>query len=200
VPDNALELAPLASAGVVGFKCFLVDSGVEEFPRLTENDLHRVMPELSRLGAVLAVHAELPEPIEEAAYSLKREPSDPRRFDTFLFSRPNLAEDAAVRLMIDLAARYGTKIHIVHHSSAGSLPDIRAAKARGTTITAETCPHYLTFAAEEIPDRSTEFKCCPPIRDRENRRLLWEGLHEGTLDMVVSDHSPCTPELKAREK
>jgi allantoinase len=200
VPDNTDDLEPLASAGVVGFKCFLVDSGVEEFPRLTENDLQRVMPELSRLGAVLAVHAELPEPIDEAAYSLEREPSDPQRFDTFLASRPNLAEDAAVRLMIKLASRYGNKIHIVHLSSAGSLPDIRAAKAAGTTITAETCPHYLTFAAEEIPDRSTEFKCCPPIRDRENRRMLWEGLREGTLAMVVSDHSPCKPELKTREK
>jgi allantoinase len=212
VPGNTAELAPLAAAGVVGFKCFLIHSGVDEFPNVNEDDLRQALPELTRLGALLIVHAEVPGPISRTG--LPARPVDPEgasvpewtdsdtrptRYATFLASRPRAAEDEAVALMIKLSQEFGTRIHIVHHSSADSLPLLRAAKAEGLPITAETCPHYLTFAAEEIPDGATEFKCCPPIRERENREQLWNALASGTIDMIVSDHSPCPPDLKLLE-
>lgn len=219
VPGNTRELAALSDAGVVGFKCFLIHSGVDEFPNVTEDDLREALPELTRLGALLIVHAEVPGPIsrtgipachaavEEAATanenSVRPISPDknvcPTEYATFLASRPRAAEDEAVALMIRLGREFGTRVHIVHHSSADALPMLREAKAAGLKITAETCPHYLTFAAEEIPDNATEFKCCPPIRERENREQLWNALGDGTIDMVVSDHSPCPPEMKLRE-
>jgi allantoinase len=208
VPGNTAELAALKEAGVVGFKCFLINSGVDEFPNVTEQDLREAMPELARLGAVLIVHAEVPGPIERAAgscdHSLSEETagnhvSGSSAYITFLESRPRAAENEAVRLMIGLGREFGTRIHIVHHSSADALSMLRHARAEGVRITAETCPHYLVFAAEEISDGATEFKCCPPIRERENREQLWQALGEGTIDMVVSDHSPCPPEMKLRE-
>ena len=194
VPGNTRELASLSEAGVVGFKCFLIHSGVDEFPNVTEDDLREALPELTRLGALLIVHAEVPGPISRTGI-----PACPTSYATFLASRPRAAEDEAVALMIKLAAEFGTRVHIVHHSSADALAMLREAKAAGLKITAETCPHYLTFAAEEIPDGATEFKCCPPIRERENREQLWSALGSGTLDMIVSDHSPCPPEMKLPE-
>lgn len=199
VPGNTSELAPMMGAGVVGFKCFLVDSGVAEFPHVAEEDLRAAMPELARLGAVLIVHAELPAPIA-AALAREAEPhNNPRSYATFLRTRPREAEDAAVELMIRLSRETDARVHVVHHSSADALPLLREAKREGVKITAETCPHYLTFAAEEIADGATEFKCCPPIRERENREQLWSALGEQLLELIVSDHSPCPPELKLRE-
>jgi allantoinase len=207
VPGNTNELASLAAAGVVGFKCFLIHSGVDEFPNVTEQELRQAMPVLTKLGALLIVHAELPGPIERAGIGCcsesgsisTHEKMSPTRYRTFLDARPRAAENEAIDLMIRLAREFGTRIHIVHHSSADALPLLSEAKASGLKLTVETCPHYLTFAAEEIPDGATEFKCCPPIRENENKEQLWTALQNGTIDMVVSDHSPCPPELKLRE-
>ena len=215
VPGNTAELPPLWEAGVVGFKCFLIHSGVDEFPNVTEAQLCEAMPVLASLGAVLIVHAELPGPISrtgipacpaivegDSAGTTKETDRNlcPTSYQTFLASRPRAAEDEAVALMIRLGRETGCRVHIVHHSSADSLESLRAARAAGSQITAETCPHYLHFAAEDIPDRATEFKCCPPIRERENREQLWQALSDGVIDMVVSDHSPCPPELKRRDE
>jgi allantoinase len=206
VPGNTHELAGLSAAGVVGFKCFLIHSGVDEFPNVTETDLRAAMPELTRLGALLIVHAEMPGPIERTGISVCHTPTDETvtnlnvaSYRTFLESRPRAAENEAVELMIKLGREFGTRIHIVHHSSADALPLLRAARAAGLNLTAETCPHYLYFAAEDIPTGATEFKCCPPIRERENREQLWDALNDGTIDMIVSDHSPCTEDLKLRD-
>jgi allantoinase len=199
VPGNSGELGKLWNAGVVGFKCFLVHSGVDEFRNVTEKDLRDAMPELARLGATLIVHAELPGPIEAACGQTSAGEIE-RTYDAFLRTRPRAAENEAVELMIRLGRETGCRVHIVHHSSADALPILREAKASGVAITAETCPHYLHFAAEDIPEGATEFKCCPPIRERENREQLWEALRDGTIDMVVSDHSPCPPDMKLREQ
>ncbi|HEV8267542.1 MAG TPA: allantoinase AllB, partial [Thermoanaerobaculia bacterium] len=193
VPENAASRAPLLAAGVPGAKCFLVHSGIDEFPNVTEADLERAMPALARAGAVLLVHAELPGPIDAAS----RLGGDPRRHSTWLHSRPRASENEAVELVIRLAERTGCRVHVVHLSSSDALHGIAEAKKRGVPLTVETCPHYLTFAAEEIGEGRTEFKCAPPIRESENREKLWEGLRDGTIDMVVSDHSPCVPALKA---
>jgi allantoinase len=200
VPGNLGLLAALQEGGVVGFKCFLIDSGVQEFPNVNEGELHAAMFELARLDATLVVHAEMPGPVEEAFASCcaGEAAGDPRRYETFLRSRPRRAEDEAVALLLRLCRETGARVHVVHHSSADSLPLLREAKSAGLPFTAETCPHYLTFAAEEIPDGATEFKCCPPVRERENRERLWRALADGTIDMVVSDHSPCPPEMKRR--
>lgn len=196
VPGNRAELRPLIEAGVRGFKCFLIHSGVDEFPNVTEADLQIALPEIAALNTVLLVHAELPGPIEAVAVST----ADPTHYQTFLQSRPRAAENEAIALMIKLSRATGARIHIVHHSSSDALPMVRQAKQEGISITVETCPHYLTFAAEDIPATATEFKCCPPVRERENREKLWEALREGVIDMVVSDHSPCTPHLKLKEQ
>jgi allantoinase len=190
VPGNTAELAPMFAAGVVGFKCFLVPSGVDEFQHVTEADLREAMPELSRLGAMLIVHAELPGPMRT---------TDKTDYEGFLGSRPHEAEDEAIALMIGLSREFGTRVHIVHLSSADALPLLRAAQDEGVKITAETCPHYLHLAAETIPAGATEFKCCPPIRENENRERLWQGLAAGTIEMIVSDHSPCPASMKLRE-
>ena len=202
VPGNTADLAPLYAEGVVGFKCFLIHSGVEEFPHVTEAELRPALAELARLGATLIAHAELPGPVESAFQSccVGQRAGDPRAYDTFLRSRPRSAEDEAVRLLISLSRETGARVHVVHHSSADALPLLQTALAEGLPLTAETCPHYLFFAAEEIPDGATEFKCCPPIRERENREQLWAALGEGVIQMVVSDHSPCPPALKLREE
>lgn len=197
VPGNTRELNPLLDAGVRGFKCFLVHSGVDEFPNVTEADLRETMPELARLGAVLLVHAELPGPIDKAVSAAAG--SDPKDYKTFLFSRPRESENKAIELMVKLCRETEARVHIVHHSSSDALPMLRAARREGLPITVETCPHYLTFAAEDIPDGATHYKCCPPVRERENREKLWKALSDGVIDMVVSDHSPCTPALKLQE-
>ena len=202
VPGNIEELEPLRDAGVVGFKCFLIPSGVEEFPYVTEGELRPAMMKLRRLGATLIVHAEMPGPVERALANCctVSADGDPRRYETFLRSRPREAENEAVALLLKLCRETGARVHVVHHSSADALPLLREAKDEGLPVTAETCPHYLVFAAEEIPDGATEFKCCPPVRERENREQLWGALRDGTIDMVVSDHSPCPPALKRREE
>jgi allantoinase len=190
VPGNTAELARMFAAGVVGFKCFLVPSGVDEFPHVTEDDLREAMPELARLGAMLIVHAELPGPMKN---------TDDTDYNGFLRSRPCAAENEAVAMMIRLSREFDTRVHIVHLSSAEALPLLREAQAAGVKITAETCPHYLHLAAETVPPGATEFKCCPPIRESENREHLWQGLADGTIDMVVSDHSPCPASMKLRD-
>ncbi|HEX7294638.1 MAG TPA: allantoinase AllB [Pyrinomonadaceae bacterium] len=194
VPGNTNELEPLYKAGVVGFKCFLVPSGVDEFPHVAEHDLREAMPQLTRLGALLIVHAELPHEEPESATT------DPNQYDTFLSSRPCADENKAIELMIRLSREFATRVHIVHLSSAEALPMLKAAQASGVRISAETCPHYLHFAAEEIGPGHTEFKCCPPIRDGRNREQLWTGLVEGTIETIVSDHSPCPAEMKLLEQ
>ena len=196
VPGNAGELPALHASGVRAFKCFLAPSGVEEFPLVTESDLRTALPILARLGAVLMVHAELPEPLARAAFSLG---GNPRSYDAWLATRPPTAEVEAVRLVGALSAEYGARIHIVHLSSADSLPVLAAARSAGARVTAETCPHYLTFSAEEIADGATEFKCTPAIGPRANRERLWEALAAGSLLAVVSDHSPCPPALRSRD-
>ena len=197
VPGNTGELAKLLADGVRGFKCFLVPSGVPEFAHVEEADLRVAMPELARLGAVLLAHAELPGPID-AASGVWADGS-PAEYDRYLRSRPDAAEVEAVELLIRLCRETGCRIHIVHVSSAETLPLLRRAREEGLPVTAETCPHYLTFAAEEIPDGAVAFKCAPPIRSRENRERLWEALREGVIDLVVTDHSPCPPEMKKIE-
>jgi allantoinase len=169
-----------------------VPSGVDEFEHVTEADLRKSMPELTRLGALLIVHAELPQ-------SIKTEAVGGADYRSFLASRPRAAEAEAIELMIRLSREFDTRVHIVHLSSADAIPMLREAQAAGVKITAETCPHYLHFAAEEVPAGATEFKCCPPIRERDNREELWDGLKDGTIDFIVSDHSPCPGEMKLRE-
>lgn len=199
VPGNTSELAKLWDAGVVGFKCFLIHSGVDEFPNVSEADLRAAMPELARLGAPLIVHAEVPGPVDAACCGVGAE-APATSYETFLNSRPRAAENEAIDLMIRLSRETGCRIHIVHHSSADALPVLRAGKRFGLPLTVETCPHYLHFAAEDIPDGATEYKCCPPIREAENREQLWAALGDGTIDFVVSDHSPCPPQMKLREQ
>lgn len=199
VPGNAAELRGLADIGAPGAKCFLCPSGVDEFPCVGRADLDLAMPVLRDLGLTLLVHAEVPGPLEEAELVLAREKADPRSYATYLRSRPNAAEDLAIAMVIDLARKHRCPAHIVHLASASAIPMIAAAQADGVPITAETCLHYLTFSSEEIADGATHFKCAPPIRDAENREGLWRGLESGTIGMVVSDHSPCTPPLKRPE-
>jgi allantoinase len=196
VPGNAEELCGLHEAGVFGFKCFLVPSGVPEFEAVGEPELREALPVLSSLGAVLLVHSELPGPIETAAAEVAGD--DPKRHSTWLKSRPRAAAHEAIVLLIRLSREFDAPVH-VHLSSADALPILRRARAEGVKITVETCPHYLRFAAEEIREGATEFKCAPPICERENRELLWQALAEGSIDLVASDHSPCPPAMKCRE-
>jgi allantoinase len=191
VPGNLAELEPLAEAGVVGFKCFLTHSGIDEFPNVTREDLEVAMPLIAGLGLPLIVHAEL----DPCAESL----GDARRYATYLGSRPGEMELRAIRLLIELCRKHRTRTHIVHLSCADALGEIERAKSECLPLTVETCPHYLTFAADEVPDGATQFKCAPPIRSGENRERLWAGLGRGVIDFVVSDHSPCAPELKKAE-
>ncbi len=198
VPGNTGELWALAEAGVRGFKCFMVPSGVDEFGHVSEADLRAAMPLIARLKLPLLAHAELPGPIEAA--TAEHGGGDPRRHATWLATRPPAAELEAIRLLIRLCREYRCHVHIVHLAASEALPEIAAARAEGLPLTVETCPHYLTFDAESIADGATEFKCAPPIRGRENREALWEGLSRGDIDLVASDHSPCPPALKARER
>jgi allantoinase len=189
VPGNASQLRPLADRGVLGFKCFLSPSGVDEFPNVNAADLREALPVLARLRLPLLAHAELP--------SLLANPSgDPRRYATWLACRPPVAERGAIDFLIQLAREFGTRLHIVHLASADALPSIRQARAADVQVTVETCPHYLTFAAEEIGDGATAFKCAPPIRARDHRERLWQALADGDIDLVATDHSPAPPALK----
>ena len=190
-------LGELARSGVRAFKCFLVPSGVPEFLHVTEPDLRDAMPVLAELGLPLMVHAELPDVVEAATFDATAR--DPVQYATYLASRPAAAEHEAVALVIELAEVTGARVHIVHVSSAQTARMVTSARARGVRITAETCPHYLWFDADRIPDGATEYKCAPPIRRRDDRAGLWSALSSGDLPMVVSDHSPCPPILKRRD-
>lgn len=193
VPDNADALAALAGAGVLGCKAFLVHSGIDEFPDVGAATLREAMTRLRALGLPLLAHAEL---------DLGAPPCDGAAHDyaTYLCSRPSAWEDAAIALLIQLCRETGCAVHVVHLSSADSLPQIRAAKAEGLPLTVETCAHYLCLRAEDVPPGDTTYKCAPPIRDDDNRTRLWQGLDDGTIDFVVTDHSPCTPALKGRDR
>ena len=197
IPGNAEELRTLWRDGVFGFKCFLVPSGVDEFPQAREADLRIALPILAEIGAPLLVHAELPGPLDTAAKSLDKAPGT--KYSTWLASRPREAENEAIALMTKLAKEFNARVHIVHVSSSDAVPILRAAKSSGFAITAETCPHYLTFASEGIPDGATEFKCAPPNRESVNREKLWGALADGTLDFIATDHSPCPPEMKRKD-
>ncbi len=190
IPGNSGELEGLRDAGVRAFKCFLSPSGVPEFPAVTESDLREAFPILERLGLPLMVHAEDP------ACLLPGPTGGSLRYADWLASRPVAAERSAIEMLVSLMESTPARVHIVHLSSASSLDIVRAAKARGLPITVETCPHYLTFAAEEIPDGATEYKCAPPIRSAAEREALWSALIAGEIDLVASDHSPCPPILK----
>ncbi|GGS86829.1 allantoinase AllB [Nonomuraea spiralis] len=187
VPGNLKELRPLHERGVRGFKCFLSPSGVEEFPPLGTAELRAVLAEVAGFDGLVVVHAEDPE--------LLAEPGGPT-YREFLESRPGAAERSAVARVVALAAETGARVHILHVSSAECLGVLEAAQADGVAVTAETCPHYLTLEAEQVPEGGTAYKCCPPIRSRANRELLWEGLAKGVLSCVVSDHSPSPADLK----
>ncbi len=194
IADNQAHLLPLAKAGVPGFKCFLIHPGCDGFTMIDAAQLERALPAITASGLPLLVHAELAGPIVEATAALKG--ANWRRYSTYLLSRPDEAEVAAIRMMIGLCRTYRFRLHIVHLSSAKALPDIKVAKAEGLPVTVETCPHYLHFAAEHVADGNTLLKCAPPIRDAANCDALWEALRDGLIDMVVTDHSPCPPVMK----
>jgi allantoinase len=194
VPGNLDELEGLARAGVLGFKAFLVDSGVAEFPAVEQPDLEAAMGALADLGALTAVHAEAPGPIAEATAATAG--GDPRAYRTWLRSRPDRAEREAVATVAELSRRLRARAHVLHLSSAAALDPLRRARADGVPISAETCPHYLALAAEEVPDGATVFKCAPPIRSAANQERLWTALAGGDISLVCSDHSPCPPERK----
>ena len=198
VPGNTDELRALWEAGAFGFKCFLVPSGVEEFPHVAETDLRAALPVLAAMGAPLLAHSELPGPIAEHAKKPLKE--DSRRYATWLASRPRDAENEAIALLLKLSREFHARVHVVHLSSSDALPQLQQAKADGLAVSVETCPHYLTFAAEEIPDGATQFKCAPPLRERENLESLWRALGDGTIDFIATDHSPCPPALKLLEE
>ncbi|WP_121255033.1 allantoinase AllB [Nocardioides ferulae] len=192
VPGNLGDLEPLWDAGVMGFKCFLSPSGVDEFPPLAQPELVAAAREIARLDALLVVHAEDPATLEAAPQTPSRAYAD------FLASRPDPAETRAIRQVVAAARETGARVHVLHLSSATALDVLADARAEGLPVSVETCPHYLCFAAEEIPDGAGEFKCCPPIRDRGNRDALWQALLDGLIDVVVTDHSPATEEEKRR--
>jgi allantoinase len=193
VPGNLDELALLLDAGALGFKAFLVPSGIDEFPPVDDATLGIAMSAVAGRGAPVLVHAEDAAEIGRAAGALAEQPSSHAAWAS---SRPAAAEARAVARVATLAGSTGTRAHIVHVSSEEALTEIRRAKAAGIPLTAETCPHYLCFASEDVADGDTRFKCAPPIRDARHRDALWRGLHDGTLDLVASDHSPCPPALK----
>jgi allantoinase len=194
VHDNQNEIAALAAAGVPGFKCFLVNPGIEGFTMVTEQQLRAALPHVARTGLPLLVHAELPGPIDRATDALAN--ADWTRYSTYLQSRPDEAELAAIRPMLALCREYGFRLHIVHLSTSQALPELRTARSEGLPVSVETCPHYLHLSAEMITRGATLSKCAPPIRSRENCERLWQGLRDGTIDLIVTDHSPCPPAMK----
>jgi allantoinase len=193
IPGNIGDLRGLHDAGVFGFKCFMADSGVEEFPPLPVPEIERYLAELHTYNALMIVHAEDGTAIERATSVSSR------RYRDFLASRPRGAENLAIAELIEAARFTGARVHVLHLSSSDAIPMLRSARRDGIPLTAETCPHYLVFTAQSIADGSTQFKCCPPIREADNREDLWAALRSGDIDCIVSDHSPCTPELKQLE-
>ncbi len=199
VRGNADSLLPLTQAGVRGFKCFLIDSGVDGFAGVDEAELRAALERLRGTGLPLLAHAEVAGPIKAVTEGLLSAGADWTKYSTYLASRPDRAETDAIELLIRLAEEYRAPIHIVHLSSRRALPMLSRARERGVPITVETCMHYLWFAAEEIRDGATEFKCAPPIRGAVNRDALWQALNDGLIDMVTTDHSPCPPEMRRSE-
>jgi allantoinase len=194
VEDNRGDLEALAAAGVLGFKCFLVHPGIDGFTMVTERQLRAALPAIARTGLPLLVHAELPASIDAATARLTH--ADWRLYSTYLQSRPEEAELSAIRMMLSLCREYGFRLHIVHLSASSALEELAIARAEGLPVTVETCPHYLHLTAETIEDGSTLCKCAPPIRGSANRERLWQGLRDGGIDLVVTDHSPCVPAMK----
>jgi allantoinase len=194
VPDNLDDLEDLADAGVVGAKAFMIHSGIDDFPSVDGEQLSRAMKTLGARGLPLLAHAELAAPGED-----EQDLEKPTKYRSFLESRPPRWEVDAIQLLVDLMAAADCHVHVVHLSAADALPVVQAAREKRLPLTVETCPHYLTLAAEQIGDGKTAFKCCPPIRGEENRQALWGALEAGLIDQVVSDHSPCTPELKVQD-
>ncbi len=197
VADNQHHILPLARAGVLGFKCFLIYPGCDGFTMIDQQQLEAALPFIAESGLPLLVHAELAGPIDAAMDGLRN--ADWRSYATYLASRPDQAELEAIRLMIRLCRQYRFRLHIVHLSTSLALGELQAARAEDLPITVETCPHYLHFAAEEIADGATLLKCAPPIRSKENQQQLWDGLRDGMIDMVVTDHSPCPPAMKRED-
>ncbi|MGD0443721.1 MAG: allantoinase AllB [Edaphobacter sp.] len=197
VADNQRHILPLARAGVLGFKCFLIYPGCNGFTMVDQQQLEAALPAIAESGLPLLVHAELAGPIDAATETLRD--ADWRSYATYLASRPDQAELEAIRLMIRLCRKYRFRLHIVHLSTALALEELRSARADGLPVSVETCPHYLHFAAEDIADGSTLLKCAPPIRSQENQQQLWRGLHDGTIDLIVTDHSPCPPPMKRED-
>ncbi len=193
VPGNTREIPRLLDDGAAGVKAFLVHSGIDDFPAATEAALRAALPMLAERGAPLIVHAELPDGPESAL-------PDQRRYLDYVASRPATWEQRAVALLVRLCREFRAKVHVVHLSAAGAAGLVAEAQKEGLPLTAETCPHYLALDAESVPDGRTEFKCAPPIREARNRAALWKALDAGTLSMIVSDHSPCPPEMKALER
>jgi allantoinase len=194
VADNPHDIEPLANAGVPGFKCFLVDPGIDGFTMVTEPQLRAALPHVARTGLPLLVHAELPAPIVAATENLADR--DWSLYRTYLESRPEEAELSAIRMLLSACREFKFRLHIVHLSASKALPELRVARSEGLPVTVETCPHYLHLTAEAIPVGATLFKCAPPIRDRGNCEELWQGLRDGIIDLVATDHSPCPPEMK----
>ena len=198
VADNQSDVEPLAAAGVAGFKCFLVHPGIDGFTLVREQQLRTALPHIARTGLPLLVHAELPLPIDSATERLAD--ADWSLYRTYLESRPEEAERSAIRMLLSLCREYRFRLHIVHLSAGAALPELRAARSEGLAVSVETCPHYLHLSAETIPRGGTVFKCAPPIRGRANCEQLWEGLRDGGIDLVATDHSPCPPQMKRFEE
>ena len=196
VSGNTEQLPALASAGVPGFKCFLIHPGIDEFTMVNETELRAALPVIKATGLPLLVHAELAGPVDAARHKLLG--ANWQVYETFLKSRPDEAELFAIDLLLGLCQETGCRIHIVHLSTARALDKLKDAKRRGLPVTVETCPHYLHLAAEEIANGETQFKCAPPIRGRENREALWQGLRDGVIDLIATDHSPCSLEMKQK--
>ncbi len=194
VRGNQDHIESLGAAGVPGFKCFLIHPGIDGFTMVTEPELRAALPHVARTGLPLLVHAELPEPVGAATRRLSS--ADWSSYSTYLRSRPDEAELSAIRLLLALCREFHFRLHIVHLATSQALDMLRAAKSEGLPVTVETCPHYLHFSSDKIPDGQTPFKCAPPIRGQENREKLWQGLREGVINLVVTDHSPCPPEMK----
>jgi allantoinase len=200
VRGNAEALPALAGAGVPGFKCFLIHSGIDGFAWVDEPELRLALKKLKGTGLPLLAHAEVAGPVIAATEALNAAGADWRKYSTYLASRPDAAEVDAIALLIRLAEEFQTPVHIVHLASARALPLLAAARERGVPVTVETCVQYLWFDAEDIADGATEFKCAPPFRDKANREALWAALEEGLIDMVTTDHSPCPPAMKCRDE
>jgi allantoinase len=194
VHNNQSDIEALAAAGVLGFKCFLINPGIDGFSMVTQQQLRVALPHVARTGLPLLVHAELPGPIDRATDALAD--ADWIRYSTYLQSRPDEAELSAIRLMLSLCREFGFRLHIVHLSTSQALQELRAARSKGLAVSVETCPHYLHLSADTIANGATLSKCAPPIRSHENREGLWQGLEDGTIDLVVTDHSPCPPAMK----